>query len=300
MGERNRPRDRAAGTEYVKASINRHAEEQREENARREHEMQMERRSRARLRALVAVFAVAALIAGTLTIVATDQSSRADGAARIASARELAAASIANLAVDPDLSILLARAAVDRTRAVDGSVLPEAEEALHRAVTASRLVTSLAEGTERMDWGETGVVTAGSRGIVTVRDPDDGATPRTIWTHAGFVTDVAVSADGSTLATSGRDGALRVWGADGSPRWEASGGGPTRGISLSADGARIAAAWTSPAEVQVFDVSTGARVARFRGVDATETALNLDGSAIAIVTASRKGKVLDARIRPGS
>ena len=172
-------------------------------------------------------------------------------------------------------------------------MLPEAEEALHRAVTASRLVTSLADGTERVDWGETGVVTAGSRGLVTVRDPDDGATRRTIRAHAGTVTDVAVTPDGSTLATSGRDGALRVWDAEGSPRWEALGGGPARGISLSADGARIAAAWTSPAEVQVFDVSSGARVARFRGVDATETALNLDGSSIAIVTASRKGKVLD-------
>ena len=119
--------------EYVKASVDRHAEEQREEEVRREHEMQMERRSRARLRALVAVFAVAALIAGTLTIVATDQSERASRQAGIASARELAAASIANLEVDPDLSILLAQAAVDQTRTVDGTVLPEAEEALHQS-----------------------------------------------------------------------------------------------------------------------------------------------------------------------
>ena len=54
-----------------------------------------------------------------------------------ATARELAAAANANLEVDPERSILLALAAVERTRSDDGSVLPEAEEALHRAVTAS-------------------------------------------------------------------------------------------------------------------------------------------------------------------
>ena len=222
--------------EYVKASIDRHAEEQREENARREHEMQMERRSRARLRALVAVFAVAALIAGTLTIVATDQSERASRQAGIASARELAAASIANLEVDPDLSILLAQAAIDQTRTADGTVLPEAEEALHRAVTASRIGASFPGGGERVAWGEAGFATAGPGGAVLIRDPGDGTTRRTVNVRARSSTDVAFAPDGSAIAVSGRDGVLQVVELDGTLRWEARRPGPANGLSVSADG----------------------------------------------------------------
>ena len=48
--------------------------------------------------------------------------------------RELAAASVANLDVDPELSILLAIEAVQTTRSTGAPVLREAEDALHRAV----------------------------------------------------------------------------------------------------------------------------------------------------------------------
>ncbi len=70
---------------------------------------------------------------------ATEQSER-PASRRV---RELAAAAVANLETDQQLSVLLAIEAVERTRSVDGSVLREAEEALHRAVTASRIVTSI-------------------------------------------------------------------------------------------------------------------------------------------------------------
>jgi hypothetical protein len=77
----------------------------------------------------------AAFVATGLTLVANGQREQATREARVASARELAAAAVANLDVDPERSILLAVEAVERTRSVDGLVLPEAEEALHRAVT---------------------------------------------------------------------------------------------------------------------------------------------------------------------
>ncbi len=50
---------------------------------------------------------------------------------RSPTARELAAAANANIDVDPERSILLALAAVERSRSNDGAALPEAEEALH-------------------------------------------------------------------------------------------------------------------------------------------------------------------------
>ena len=125
---------------YLKASVDQRDREREEEERRREHEARIERRSARRLRGLVAVFAAAALIAGTLTVVATNQQRQGGSAeARIATARELAAAAVANLEVDPELGVLLATEAVETTRSSDGTVLPEAEEALHRAVVASRL-----------------------------------------------------------------------------------------------------------------------------------------------------------------
>ena len=76
---------------YLKASVDQHDREQEEEERRREREVRIERRSARRLRGLVAVLAAAALIATTLTVVATNQRSRAERQARIASAFGVAA-----------------------------------------------------------------------------------------------------------------------------------------------------------------------------------------------------------------
>jgi hypothetical protein len=67
---------------------------------------------------------------------------------RLALARELAASSLNNLDVDPERSILLAMQAISTTKTVDGTVLREAEEALHQAILASRVQLTL-KGHER-------------------------------------------------------------------------------------------------------------------------------------------------------
>jgi DNA-binding SARP family transcriptional activator len=193
---------------YLKVSIDQRDRERAEEDERHRREVRMERRSRIRLRALVAVFAVAALITGSLTIVARNQ-------ARIVRARELAAAAIANLESDPERSILLAMAAVDEARSADGSVLPEAEEALHRAVTSSRVVlTALGLG-GRVAWSSAGVfvTTQGVArpGIIDIRDASTGERVHAFPGHDGQLTDVTFSPDGSKLATTGDDGMLKVW-----------------------------------------------------------------------------------------
>ena len=134
----------------------------------------------------------------------------ADGAG----SRALAAASVANLEVDAERSILLALEAIDRTRSVDGTVLPEAEEALHRAVTASRIVLSVPGVGGALDWSPTGVfVTEGPEdsGIVDIRDAGSGQSVIEFPGHDVDVNDVRFSPDGSMLATTGDDGALKVW-----------------------------------------------------------------------------------------
>ena len=96
----------------------------------------------------------------------------------MATARELAAAADANLADDPERSMLLALAAIDETRSSDATVLPEAVEALHRAVTASRVVLSVPGVGGALDWSPDGTifVTEGPEesGLVDIRDADTG------------------------------------------------------------------------------------------------------------------------------
>jgi WD40 repeat protein/DNA-binding SARP family transcriptional activator len=132
--------------EYLRESVAERDEERTNEETRRNHEIALERRSVRRSRALVAVFAVAALVAASLTLVANRESGRAEHESRIATARELAAAAMADLDDDVERSLLLAIRAVDTTRSVDGTVLPEAQEALHAAIQADRVVTTFQGG----------------------------------------------------------------------------------------------------------------------------------------------------------
>jgi hypothetical protein len=67
------------------------------------------------------------------TYVARTQTALAERRLRAATARELASASL-NSIYDSQLSLLLALRSADATRAVDGIVLPDAEEALQRAL----------------------------------------------------------------------------------------------------------------------------------------------------------------------
>ena len=153
--------------EFLEASLENEASVRAREEA-------LERRALNRLRALVGVLAAAALIAGGLTIFAfsqrdiaeeqtvaaeeergraeeqaiiaeserdraEEQTEFAQQQARIATARELASASITNLDKDPQRSILLALQAVSVTRSAGEEIVREAEEALHRAVFETRL-----------------------------------------------------------------------------------------------------------------------------------------------------------------
>ena len=294
---------------YLKASVEQRDRERQEEKLRRDHETQIERRSARRLRGLVAVFAAAALIAGSLTVIATNQSRRAgretDRAARearVATARELAAAAVANLEVDPELSVLLASEAVDTTRSSDGTVLPEAEDALHRALGASRLEMVVPGVGGILAWSSKGVfVTEGPEGagIIDIRDAETGrsALPP-LDGHVGDINDVAFSPDGSRLASSGDDGRLMVWDPSrGRLLASRSAVGDVWGPSFSADGSLVAAAWldedTFKGTVRVLDLSAKRVVSTLHVREAVDTALSPSGHRVAIVSRSQAGAVFD-------
>jgi WD40 repeat protein/DNA-binding SARP family transcriptional activator len=265
---------------FLRASIARRNEERLREKARKDREATTQRRSTNRLRLLVAVFAVAALVAGSLTIIARNQSRRAEGESRIATAHELAAAAIANLEVDPERSILLALEAVRMTRSADGTVLRDAEEALHRAVEASRVVMRLNVSAAELEFSPDGsrLATAGNPDVAagsTVTEQDEqafvwdtttGERVLTLSGHTAHVMDVHFSPDGSRLATGSEDGTAAIWDARTGERLLVL-PGHARGwvfAYFSPDGRRLLTTDTAGA-VRIWDAHDGELELEFRG-----------------------------------
>ncbi|MCI0634096.1 MAG: protein kinase [Actinobacteria bacterium] len=262
---------------YLRASVERRDRDRAEEAARQARERALERRSIRRLRGIVAAVTAAALVASVLTAVALGQRSQARREARLATVRELAGAAAMNLAVDPELSMLLAVEAVEVARSEGGSVPPDVREVLHGAIGASRIVGSVPGVGGQPDWSPTGDVFATERsdgsGVVEIRDVETGRSIRSFPGHDGDITDVAFSMDGSMLATTGVDGFLKVWDpSNGAVLTEVSGVGVAEGTSFSDDGKLAAAAWPDEGAVRVVNLSTDRVVRTFgelRGANGT-------------------------------
>jgi WD40 repeat protein/DNA-binding SARP family transcriptional activator len=252
-------------------------------------------RQNRRLRALLtatAVFLVGALITG---FVAVGQRNRAQEAGQVATARELAAAANANVEVDPERSILLALEAVERSRTDDESALPEAEEALHRAVTASRIELRVPGVGGAVDWSPDGTVFATGRpqdsGIVDIRDATTGESVRSVHGHNGFIPAVEFNQDGTLLATTGTDSTARIWDpATGDELLtirvpDSEGGWAAVGPSFSYDGSLFAAAWPRQGVVKVVDLASGQTIREIRSVASPNiTSFDPTGTRLAITS----------------
>jgi WD40 repeat protein/DNA-binding SARP family transcriptional activator/tRNA A-37 threonylcarbamoyl transferase component Bud32 len=287
---------------YLEASTAQHDAEQAERQARAAHQAALERRAAGRLRWLVAVLATLALVASGLTAVAFTQRAAARREARIALARELTASAVAGVEVDPEQSILLALQAVNTTREADGTVLPEAEEVLHRAIQANRTLVTVTR-TENLNLyatvgGPGGV--AFSRDGATVATPADhntaktwnaatGTAVRTFAGHTDQVTDVAFSPDGTRLATASADHTARVWEvATGRPVAVLRGHtGAVMRLAFSPDGRRLAtASWDGTARVWAIGPATAVRVLHHSGPLDT-VAFSPDGTHLAVAGGRR-------------
>jgi class 3 adenylate cyclase len=289
--------------EFLEASLAERDRRRGEDEAREARERELERRSLRRLRTMVAVLAAAALIAAALTVFAFAERGRAEREERVAVARQLAAAAVANLEVDPERSILLALEAVDRTRSSDGSVLPEAYEALHRAVVASRIELSVPGIGGWLDWSPDGTrfVTEGPEetGTVDIRNAETGESMLSFTGHDADVNGVAFSGDGSMLATTGDDGTAKVWDPESGRELGSVSGpeGPVIGPSFSPDGSLAAAAWLFEGTVRVWDVASSRTVHEIDAVPGSfRTAFSPDGERLAIVGLDTSvGVVVDVR-----
>jgi WD40 repeat protein/DNA-binding SARP family transcriptional activator len=235
----------------------------------------------------VALLLVVAMVAG---IAAAQAGVRAARETETATARELAAAAVANLELDPQRSILLALEAVEQARSLAGPVRWQAEEALHRAVTASRVVLIVAGVGGMVDWSPDGSVFATegpeNSGVVDVRDATTGERVRSWQGHTADINDIAFSPDGSRLVTTGDDGAARVWDpATGKELLTVRGEpeGQVWGPSFSQDGSLLAASWVDESVVRLVDLVTGRTVREITGFASPYvTSFSPDGERLAI------------------
>ena len=209
--------------------------------------------------------------------------------------REIAATAVDNLDVDPERSILLALEAAAQARSLDETVRLEAQDALHQAIGASRAMMSIPEAGGAVAWGSKGMFVTEApdgSGNLAVHDAQTGATIRSFRAHIGDVTSLAISRDGTLLASTGEDGQLKVWDpATGELRSAIGGRGLATGVAFSSDGTRVAAAWPDDRAARIVDSRTGEMVARLDG-PAESTALSPDGQRIAIV-ADGHGEVFE-------
>jgi WD40 repeat protein/class 3 adenylate cyclase len=186
-----------------------------ESRAASERDTDRQRRTNRRLRIFLAAALGALAIAVGLGAFAALQRAEAERVARLASARELASSAVANLEVDPDLSLLLAAEAVRMTRSDDGTVTREAEEALRGAIAGHRLVHRWeirgVGGLAFLPDAAGLVVSNASPNAARVLDLASGSVGDAEFAHHALVRGVAVSPDGREILTAGQDGVVSRW-----------------------------------------------------------------------------------------
>jgi WD40 repeat protein/DNA-binding SARP family transcriptional activator len=298
---------------FVESALTQREAELELEEARTAREATLERRSLTRLRAMIAILTVAALVASALSFVALSQRGRAERATRVATARELAAAAHANLDADAQRSVLLALQAVAETKQ-DGTVLPEAAQALHEAIAADREILTLRDpSTANVDWSPDGrlIVTGGTAGGIAEHDvviwnAVTGAKLHTLQRHTADIGFVAFSPDSSRVASAAEDGRVIVWDARTGEhlRTFRYPGDPGLSATFSPDGRRLAV--STPGGTQIVDAVTGRVEQEFPpscgapvfSPDGTHIAMGNDD--VVVLDASSGGLVFSTHVPDGA
>ncbi len=234
---------------------------------------------------------------------AQKQRDEATHQSQIALARQLAAAALNNLGVDPERSILLALQAVATTHSVDKNVLNEAEDALHKAVQTSRVQltltghTDLVYGVAFSPHDGKRLATGSWDGTAKVWDAATGRELLTLKGHTSGVNGIAFSPDGTRLATGSWDNTAKVWNAvTGQELLTLTGhNAGIVGVAFSPDGTRLATA-SYDKTAKVWDAATGKELLTLTGhtAEVSSIAFSPDGSRLATASLDNTAKVWDA------
>jgi WD40 repeat protein/transcriptional regulator with XRE-family HTH domain len=204
-----------------------------------------------------------------IAITAQANFARAEQQARLAISRDWAAAAVSSIGADPDRSILLALQAVSVTYSVDRTSTAEAEEALHRTLSAAQPHLALrghASGVNDVAFSPDGtrVATASLDGTAKVWDAVTGQELLILPTaDAGTggtkLYSVVFSPDGSQLATAGQAGSVSLWDASSGEAlgtlYETGDTATLFALAFSPNGARVAGA-SADGTVRVWDLAT--------------------------------------------
>jgi WD40 repeat protein len=301
--------------DFLESSIKQSEREiaRREEQYQRELEaarklIEVQTQSANRLRFRNRVILSVALLALVLAVLTGEFRSRsnenaiaAESSRRTAFARELAAASVANLNVDPELSILLALHGVDAT-APDKTTLPEVENALHRAIAHSRIQKTFPAHQGQV-WGMayspdgTRLATSGSDRKIRIWDTVSYENLLTLQAQDVDLTSLAFSPDGKQLAAGSNDGSARIWdAATGQLVLELRGHTkPVYGIAFRPDGKQLATE-SLDGSIKFWDAVTGDELrtwADARG-SASQLAYSPDGRRILYIDSDQALRIVDA------
>jgi WD40 repeat protein len=163
---------------------------------------------------------------------------------RVSLARGLAAQSSTLLARDEDLGVLLAREAVQISKGLEGTTIPEAQTALYHALDVSRFAHVLrghVAGVGAAVFSPDGslIVTASQDGTARLWRAD-GTPVASFEGHAGAVLWATFSPAGSLVVTTSDDGTARLWRPDGTLVASLEGhAGPVLWATFSPDGSEL-------------------------------------------------------------
>jgi WD40 repeat protein/serine/threonine protein kinase len=290
------------------AEARRQAEEQHSREAEARAREQTEAAARLRKRAVLlagvgATAAGAAVVAIVLAVIAfffsrqaAARQVEAETQLHMATSRELAAAAMNNIPMDPELSMLLAMQALSVTRTA------QAEDALHQAIQATRVQMSLTGHTDvvdQVDFSPDGLklATASWDGTAKVWEAASGQELLTLSGHTGPVYSIAFSPDGTHLATASADGTAKVWEtASGQEVLTLSGhAAGVADVIFSPDGARLATA-SLDNKARVWDAESGRELLTLDGHTnrVSGVAFSPDGMRLATSSDDQTAKVWDA------